>query len=550
MPPSARLQVFDPDGLRQTLRLGRTPVCIGRARDCQVILDDSRISRHHCKIVRQGDRYWVTDLNSRHGTLVNGERIESRMLEPGDVIEVGVPTGFRLLFRLGGVSRGGVRGGTRRLDAHRQVSRLVLLVRAANRLLAQSVLEEALAVALETACEIIGAEHAVLCLQDARGELRPRLARGPRAESTSLEEAAAAALREAVKSGQLRVGRTPALYHKRCGPDPAGAWIVLLLERPSVVGVTDSTVLGPQPSLLGALYLAGGGCGQSLSELDEELLQSLASMVASVIENARRLAERREQEWLEGELALAGEIQRRLTPRQHTHPPYLSVAALLEPCRRLAGDCYDWVELPDESCIVMLADVAGKGPAAALVAALLRGAFAGTVLFGRPVSDVVAALNQTLLRRSGPENFATLVCARFWPDGRLESVCAGHPPLFILRRSGEVECWEHGGLPVGLFAEACYEMTSIRLVPGDRVVLVSDGVIETSVAGHELGLRGLEGLLRAVPTGTAAGVLEFLRQVVVGGSRSSEAADDRTIVVLGYHGNRPRPAGETEPPRP
>lgn len=550
MPSSARLQVFDPDGLRQTVRLGRTPVCIGRERDCRVVLDDSRVSRHHCKIVPQGDRYCVTDLNSRHGTLVNGERVESRMLEPGDVIEIGVPTGFRILYSVGGTRQHRLRRRSPELDVRQQVSRLILLVRAANRLLAQSVLEEALAVGLETACEMIGAGCAVLYLRDARGVLRRVLARGQPAEAVTRNEAAEAAVQGAVETWLSRAGRSPILYRSREGSNPADASLVLLLERPSVVGVTDSTVLGQQPSLLGALYLAGAGRGENLSELDEELLRSLASMVASVIENARRLAERREQEWLEGELELAGEIQRRLTPRQQTRTPSLSVAALLEPCRRLAGDCYDWVEQPDGSLTVLLADVAGKGPAAALVAALLHGAFVAAVLCGSPVGEVVAALNHTLARRSGQEHFATLLCVRLCPDGTLESVCAGHPPLLVVRRTGQVERLERGGPPVGLFAGASYEVHTAGLSRGDRVVLVSDGVIETVVGGRELGLQGLEALLAAAPPGAAAGLLEVLRQAITGGSSRYEAADDRTIVVVAYHGDWPRPAGETEPPKP
>jgi steroid delta-isomerase-like uncharacterized protein len=155
----------------------------------------------------------------------------------------------------------------------------------------------------------------------------------------------------------------------------------------------------------------------------------------------------------EHELSIAAEIQRALLPESGHRSAGFELAARSTPCRAIGGDFFDYFNVPGGAFAFVLGDVAGKGPPAALLAAMLQGMFAANAgSFGTPANTLREA-NHALLRRTLESRFATAVYAVLSSDGQLTYCNAGHNPPFLIGRCG-VQRLETGGLIIGAVKQA------------------------------------------------------------------------------------------------
>src|SRR5208337_3008909 len=133
---------------------------------------------------------------------------------------------------------------------------------------------------------------------------------------------------------------------------------------------------------------------------------------------------------------------------------------------------------------VVLADVSGKGVSAALLASTLQGMIYSQLTAGMPLKEIAAGVNRYFTHKGIGEKYATIIIGRVNARGELEYVNCGHiPPLIV--SNGEVQRPSDGNPPVGLLPDAVYESAQCQLKPGDRLVLVTDGVTEAEDASGE-----------------------------------------------------------------
>ncbi len=153
-----------------------------------------------------------------------------------------------------------------------------------------------------------------------------------------------------------------------------------------------------------------------------------------------------------------------------------------------------------------MADVSGKGVSAAVVASILQGMLYSQLARDSPLPEMIAAVNRFLCEKVGGQKYATLVIARLLESGDLELINCGHvPPLLV---SGDsITKLEEGNLPVGLVPGADFHATRLQLKPGDRLLLVTDGVTEAEDDNGEFfgnerledcGRQGFDAIERAV----------------------------------------------------
>jgi sigma-B regulation protein RsbU (phosphoserine phosphatase) len=250
--------------------------------------------------------------------------------------------------------------------------------------------------------------------------------------------------------------------------------------------------------------------------------------------DAAGLVERLEKARLERELATAAEVQRTLlSTTAHTSAFSESIGDSL-PCRAIGGDFFEFVDLPGGAIGVAIGDVAGKGPAAALLAALLQGMLASEARNGEGPAATLAQLNRALLARALDGRFATLVYAVLFGNGRLVYSNAGHNAPFLVAgtRSARLAV---GGPPLGLFRESTYDEETLEVGNADTVVMFTDGVTEaTSPSGDEYGEERLLACLQAHGAQPLASlmarVFEGVREFVRGG----DATDDATVVLTRF----------------
>jgi sigma-B regulation protein RsbU (phosphoserine phosphatase) len=236
------------------------------------------------------------------------------------------------------------------------------------------------------------------------------------------------------------------------------------------------------------------------------------------------------------EMRMAAEIQQALMPQALRQGLGYEVAASSRPCRAIGGDFIDYFNLADGGFAFVLGDVAGKGAAAALLAAVLQGIFtANAYRCGTPAMQIGEA-NDALVRREIDSRFATIVYGVLNPDGRLTYCNAGHNPPLLVRESGTRRL-ETGGMVVGMIKAATFEEQTIQLEPGDVLVTFSDGITEARNADwEEFGEERLLNCVNANRQLAPAALRQKLFDEVHRFSGGDVQTDDLTILVLSYSG--------------
>ena len=275
-------------------------------------------------------------------------------------------------------------------------------------------------------------------------------------------------------------------------------------------------------------------------------------------EQRRELAQRRRSERFpqQGlaleELKLARKIQRRLMPPSRVSRHGFRVVSRCLPARFVSGDFYDVLPHCDGSVGVVVADVAGKGLGASLIMASVK-AMLPFVAAERSVDETLREVNRQLYRSLGRREFVALAYARFTPDeGKVTLANAGVPDPLLLGTRGTVETLQVPGprLPLGALADVAYEATVHQILPGEAMLMFSDGLPEARrPTGEQLGYEDLVEILREMRMsfGSAQSSEAWLEELLALLQRATVPVleDDWTAVVIeplkGHRGAR----GET-----
>src|SRR5262249_39041356 len=246
------------------------------------------------------------------------------------------------------------------------------------------------------------------------------------------------------------------------------------------------------------------------------------------------LLERLEKTRLDKELRTAHDVQRALVPRTARRTDRSEWVGDSVPCRAIGGDFFEFVDLPSGAIGVLLGDGSGKGPAAALLAALVPGVFAGDAGAWEGPAAVLARINQRLLTRRLDSQFATMVYGVLRQDGRFMYTNAGHnPPVLLSRR--RIRRLGAGGTVVGALPAATFEEETVSLHPGDTLAFFTDGVTEARDArDQEFGDHRLIDCLPAHADDPPAAVLDEVFASVKAFCQRAEPTDDITVVVARF----------------
>ena len=270
-----------------------------------------------------------------------------------------------------------------------------------------------------------------------------------------------------------------------------------------------------------------GFCHQQL-----RLLQALSDHVAVAVYNARRVgAERAERAALDREAEEARAIQQALLPKSSPYIPGFAISGRSVPARAVGGDWYDFIPFPDGRLGIVLADVSGKGTAAALLMSATRGMLRSLAEACCSPGEVLTKLNQLLVNDFPAGRFVTLVYAVLDPAARTVVFAnAGHLRPLLIDVQGEHFLEVERGLPLGL-AAGDYSETEVILSKGSRLIFYSDGITEAeNPRQEEYGLcRLVEHAIR--PDASAVSIVDEVRTFANG----SGVRDDASAVFLGVN---------------
>jgi serine phosphatase RsbU (regulator of sigma subunit) len=276
--------------------------------------------------------------------------------------------------------------------------------------------------------------------------------------------------------------------------------------------------------------------GRTLTFDELDFLQSIAVQSAAAIENARFHERTVRWQRLESDLASARLVQRSLLPQEMPSIAGYAVATRSATCYAVGGDYVDIVPMPSGETMMVVADVAGKGLASALVSTSFRSAFHAMVNSGIPLVEIATRMN-VLHYNEGEESRRRYVTAFFLQldpaTDSIQVVNAGHNPAFLVSAGGQsVVKIKASGTPVGMLPFSTYQAEKYALPEGARLLLYTDGLTEVFRGDEEFGEARLLQSFLDCDSASSEGVLDSLWSTLDDFSDEVEQSDDMTALCL------------------
>ena len=538
-----RIEVAGASPLSRTFDPGS--LVIGRKAGVDIVVDDASVSRRHARLFEKDGAWFVEDLQSRNGSRLNGQPVSAPVaIKSGDLIRLGdtllrvVSAGAEVPATDATIAPGASEQALfsvlkpasellGRTDADAGAASRLRVLNEVHRALAAPISRDDLVqLILDRAFAVLEPEDGAVFLKDPNGQLRK-----------------AAERRSPRSKGPLLVSRRLAEEVTVKG----AAALVLDAQADDRFASAESVILSGVRSILAAPLSDGEGClgmialysniaARRFTEQDLELLVSVASAAALRLRNIALVEQEAERRVVDRELALAREIQMGMLRRLPLGRGDVDVAARQEPARQVGGDFYEYLVDGDRLWFIV-ADVSGKGMAAALTMAMSQTLFRAIATLRLPLDEVVARLNREVVRDNERGMFVTAFAGCLdLATGRLELANAGHNLPYLLRRNGTVDLVAaRNALALGVIADVAFPLTEMVLEPGDGLFLYTDGVCDAiDPGGASFGTAGIERHLRTAAGLPAGRIVDGVFEAVEAFAGSAAQEDDITVLVVRY----------------
>jgi sigma-B regulation protein RsbU (phosphoserine phosphatase) len=275
--------------------------------------------------------------------------------------------------------------------------------------------------------------------------------------------------------------------------------------------------------------------GRELTIYEADFIEGLVLQAAVALENARN--HERNLQWarVQQDLDAARNIQRSLLPQTLPKIPGYTIAFRSVTCYEVGGDYLDIVEQPDGSLLLVVADVAGKGLASAIMSTSFRAAFRAMAITGMPLAELATRMNEHHWTEGeeARRRYVTAIFMRLHPEqGRMEVVNAGHNPGFLVESGGATHEFESVGTPLGLLPGMRYTSEESNFEPGARLLFYTDGLTEVFRGEEEFGPERLMDQFSKCPGEQADVILDALWSAIEEFAEGGPQGDDMTALAL------------------
>lgn len=545
---------------------------IGRSAANTVHINDKRISRLHAEIYFKDDEYYIRDLESKNGTHVNGILISgSYKLSSNDSIKMGETT---IIFDNEAPSQISKKSKKQKetteitthsvkivrdedwiqmeeiyatksdpyfdkvelktpvptIDLKEYSKKLAILYQIADSIRSILNLDDLLEKIIDTVIRIIPADRGVLLLFDENtNELIPKVIRAKGTDSGEEIIISESIVEKSIKE-KVSILVSDANTDKRFSASES-----IVFEK------IHSAICAPiicKDDVLGVIYLDSRTRFVSFAQDELELLTSISNQSALAISNAKLHTKIVEQKAFEKEMEIARNIHRNLLPKEPPEIPNFEIAALNVAAKKVSGDYYDFIPLPDGRWAIIIADVSGKGVPAALLISMVRSHFRTQSLLMpiKNIFEIVSTANKMICKETSDNMFVALVYGMLnGNNGEFEYINAGHtyPILFKKNKNFDTETLEVGGCFLGIEESTKYKVDKITFERGDILLLFTDGVTDAQNSkGEFFGAEALVNFVKKHNTLNAHKLCDSIYKNVKGFMESTTQFDDFTLIVI------------------
>lgn len=537
-PRSVKFTIYQPNLAPMQVKLPVQTITLGRASECTIPIRDRFLSRKHAEISFAAGQWLVRDCGSVNGTLVNGNRLTAPApLHPGDRILLG---DSEVIFE---ASDSEVPPQLIPVDSDSHAKSMVIPLREAIDHVDRG--RERTGVLASLAVQFIEdrpmTELFEFILDRVTALLRPSRCAlallGPDGKTFDIVRVRRS---DSSESFDLTISRTllgEVIEQKNVisfvdtSQDEKLARAESIIRQHIRSAVCAPLVVGE--AVLGVLYLDFLATRGTVTTEDVRLIAQIARLAAVKLETTRLREEAISMAKYEEELRTAYVIQSRLLPAELPSTDCYVFAGSNKPCKTVSGDYYDVIVRPDGRIYFVIADVSGKGITAALVMSSVATAFSIFTRNDPSPADLVRELNLTLTPKTSPAKFVTLVAGVLDPKtGVVDYANAGHVPPLVVSSTG-VTTLRSTDMVVGLFPHAQYRNQTMKLEPGDSLVLFTDGVTEAENDKEEqLGLTSVADLLQPFHGRSADAILSAIEAHVLAFAGDVTMGDDVTLLTI------------------
>ncbi len=265
-----------------------------------------------------------------------------------------------------------------------------------------------------------------------------------------------------------------------------------------------------------------------------EFLTTLGNLSMISIENARLFEETLEKQRMEEELQIAREIQQRLLPRECPKIDNYEIAAINIPSRQVGGDYYDCIKIDDTHFGFCIADVSGKGVPAALLMSNIQASLHALVHTPLSREEMVQKINNLIYQNTAVDKFITFFYGELNLENNLfTSINSGHNPPYIFHQDGTFKKLNEGGLLLGMMPNMPYKGEENKILPGDCIVMFTDGVSEAmNLNDEEFEDHRIEQCVRENLNKSAHEILDALIKAVNDFTAGCPQYDDITLLLI------------------
>ena len=557
----ATIRFTDSNEVLQSFDLKETPVVIGRHPDCDIQLDDVSVSRFHAKITLDNGHFYLQDLNSRNGTILNGDAIAkptrifdqaqikicdstlSFSLKQAGTLRANEPTAPSPSKYLSSVflddhasenasvmSQLDIPSHHQRIHNHATAEQKLVALTKITHALSESVeRNQVLTKILDFLLELFtNADRGFIILKNETGDLEP----------------VGWKTRHAAGDEQIRISKTiikqvvdskhPVISSDAASDDRFEMAQSIVDFR--IRSLMCAPMINSKEEVIGVIHLDTVKQSIAFNEEELETLTTIALQASLAVQKSDLFEAAKRSENLKVDLQVANEIQRKFLPQHAIKNDHYDFFSYYRPMQQVGGDYFDYVKLDDNRVGIVVADVVGHGIAAALLMAKVSAESRFALATSKSAEEAIQTMN-TNLSDLKIDRFVTLALALVdFKENKMTIVNAGHMPPLLRNKAGEYRklAEKEAGIPLGIADGFQYESLEVALEVGDVVTMYTDGVNEAmNAADEQLTTARMIDELKQAQCKTPQTICEQIVKIVSRHAGDTPAIDDMCAVCFG-----------------